>query len=355
MIAPKRLLWKLLTINSLAVAVVIVTITLAFHLLAADYFKTLSKEYDITPDAAHSMFLEAVDRYLLLASLTGFVVAILLSLWLNYRLTRPISFIQQAARRIAQGEYDQRVSVKGCGEIDELSRSFNAMAERLQQVDRLRKEFIVDVAHELRTPLTNIRGFTEGLRDGVIPGETAVFETIHEESLRLVHLVEELLQLARADIAQQDLFPESFDLTRLMTDVVQSFQIRLKDRSLTVSLELPPTLAITADRKRMAQVLANIFENALRYSPQGGQVSVQVVRSDTTLRTVVANDVEGTPMLSDALFERFHRGDSSRSRSSGGAGLGLAIVRQLVVAHRGQVGIGLVNGRAEVWFELPNG
>lgn len=355
--APLKLLWKLVTINSMAIIIVILTIGLAVHLLAADYFATLTETYGIAPGDAHAMFLQAIDRYLLLASLTGFAVASMMSLWLNYRLTRPVTNIQRAAVLVADGDYSQRITVRGCGEIDQLSTAFNRMAERLQQIDRLRKDFIVDVAHELRTPLTNIRGFVEGLRDDVIAPDKAVFESVHEETLRLVHLVEELLQLARADVAHQDLQKEAFNLSLLIQQTLQAFQPRLQEKSLQVTTNLAPDLNVAADRQRIARVLNNVMENALRYSPASGKVSVSCDLSGPMLKTIVTNDVDGGPVqtdtITDALFERFQRGESSRSRQYGGAGLGLAIVRQLVEAHGGRAGIRMVSGQAEVWFELP--
>ncbi len=352
---PMKLLWKLLSINSMAIVIVILTIGLAVHLRAATYFTTLTRQYNIDPADAHAMFLQAVDRYLLMASVTGFVFATLLSLWLNFRLTRPITRITKAAALVADGDYAQRVTARGCGEIDLLSTAFNSMAERLQKTDRLRKDFIVDVAHELRTPLTNIRGYLEGLRDEVIAPEKAVFEAIHEESLRLVHLVEDLLQLARADVAIQDLDPESFDLGMLIEQILQAFKIRFAERGLRVASELSSELPIVADRLRLAQVLTNLFENALRYTPVGGLIRISCKRDGNLLRAVISNDVEGSPNLTDSLFERFHRGEVSRSREFGGAGIGLAIVRKLIDAHLGRVGIRLNGGQVELWFELPVG
>ncbi len=352
---PMKLLWKLLSINSMAILIVILTIGLAVHLRAATYFTTLTNQYNIAPADAHAMFLQAVDRYLLMASATGFVFASVLSLWLNFRLTRPITRITQAAKLIADGDYAQRVTTRGCGEIDLLSTAFNSMAERLQRTDRLRKDFIVDVAHELRTPLTNIRGYIEGLRDEVIAPEKAIFESVHEESLRLVHLVEDLLQLARADVAVQDLNTESFDFATLIEQILQTFKLRFTEKALRVDAELRSPVPIVADRLRLSQVLTNLFENALRYTPRGGLIRIRCERPSNLIRTVISNDVEGSPDLPDSLFERFQRGEASRSRDYGGAGIGLAIVRKLIEAHLGRVGIRLNNGQAELWFELPRG
>jgi signal transduction histidine kinase len=177
-----KLIWKLLAINCLALSMVLAAVWLSVHLLAANYFMTLVEEYDIAPSAAHAMFVQAVDRYLLLASVIGFFAAALLSLWLSFRQTRPISQITISARLIAAGNYDQRVTARGCGEVDLLGEAFNEMASSLQQGERLRKDFIVDVSHELRTPMTNILGYMEGLKDDVIAPDKVVFSSIHEEA-----------------------------------------------------------------------------------------------------------------------------------------------------------------------------
>ena len=329
---PLRLIWKLLLINMASLFVMLLLVSVAVHWLASSYFMTLMKEYSIDPSEVHRMFLQSVDRYLVIASLTGFAIASLLSLWLNYRLMRPVSQIMDSAARISEGDFSNRVDVKGCGEIDQLSLAFNSMADNLQRVEKLRKDFVVDVAHELRTPLTNIRGYMEGLRDNVIAADPEVFDSLHEETLRLVKLVEELLQLARADIAKSNLQIECFDLAELTKQTLRSFELRFVDKQLQVTQSLPIAM-IHSDRERLTQVLTNLFENALRYSPTGGSVAVSLSWIEQRVRFLIVNDIEESQQLasstleSQSLFERFQRGDTSRSREFGGAGLGLAIVK----------------------------
>lgn len=356
---PLRLIWKLLLINTTSLLVVLILIAVSVHWLASSYFMTLMNEYSIDPSDVHRMFLQAVDRYLVIASLAGFFIASLLSLWLNYRLMRPVSQIMYSAARIAEGDFSKRVDVKGCGEIDQLSLAFNSMAENLQRVEKLRKDFIVDVAHELRTPLTNIRGYMEGLRDNVITADTEVFDSLHEETLRLVRLVEELLQLARADLAKSHLHIQCFDLADLTKQTLRAFEPRFAEKQLQVTQLLPP-LMIHADKERLTQVLTNLLENSLRYSPVRGMVGISLAVNDQRFRFLVANETEDSqpftsddPLVSAQLFERFQRGDASRSRELGGAGLGLAIVKELIVAHQGNVGYRFERGKAEFWFELP--
>jgi two-component system, OmpR family, sensor histidine kinase BaeS len=349
-----KLIWKLLAINCLALGIVLVVVWVSVHLLAAHYFMALVENYDISPSVAHAMFLQAVDRYLIVASVLGFVVAAPLSLWLSFRQTRPISQITCSARLIAAGNYDQRVTARGCGEVDQLGEAFNEMANSLQQAERLRKDFIVDVSHELRTPLTNILGYMEGLRDEVIASDKAVFSSIHEEAQRLTHLVEELLQLARADVARTNLRYEAIDLGQLIRQTIQSFNPRLSAKSLEVTCHASSPVEVMADSARMIQVTTNLLENACRYSRPGSKIDVYVERVANLIRVRMVNDADHEVPDTVRIFERFQRGDSSRSRHSGGAGLGLAIVKELIQAHGGQVGSEFRSGKAEFWFELPN-
>ncbi len=147
------------------------------------------------------------------------------------------------------------------------------MANNLQRLEKLKRDFVVDVAHELRTPLTNIRGYLEGLRDNVISANVEVFDSLHEETLRLVRLVEELLQLARADLAKSNLKIQCFDLSELTKQTLLAFAPRFAEKGLQITQTLP-AIMIHADKERLTQVLTNLFENALRYSPSNGAVSV---------------------------------------------------------------------------------
>lgn len=350
---PLRLIWKLLLINSTGLLVMMLLIAVAVHWLASTYFMSLMEEYNIDPIVVHSMFLHSVDRFLLLAGSTGFVISSLLSLWLSYRLLKPVSQLMNSAERISRGDYSHRVTIKGCGEIDALSGAFNDMADHLQQAEKFRKDFVVDVAHELRTPLTNIRGYMEGLKDNVIEPSQAVFVSLHEEALRLVGLVEELLQLARADLAKSNLRLERFDMAELVKQRLRVFGPRIVEKQLQTVQSLP-TVMIEADEEKIAQVLTNLFENALRYSPTAGSLLVELQLEPEQVRFVVVNDLtDPEPADSQKLFERFQRGDVSRSREFGGAGLGLAIIKELIEAHNGTVGSRFEHGQAKFWFELP--
>jgi signal transduction histidine kinase len=350
---PLRLIWKLLLINTTGLLVMTILIAVAVHWLASAYFMSLMQKFNINPTEVHSMFLQSVDRFVLIAGSSGFVISSLLSVWLSGRLLRPISQIMNSAARISEGDYSHRVTTVGCGEIDALSKSFNEMADHLQQSQKFRRDFIVDIAHELRTPLTNIRGYMEGLKDNVIEPSEEVFESLHEETLRLVKLVEELLQLARADLAKTNLQTTKVDISEIVKQNLRYFELRFLDKQLKVTQKLPSVL-VDGDEEKLTQVLTNLFENAIRYSPIGGHVCLELRCSKHCVRFDIENDLTGPePDASNLLFERFQRGDVSRSREYGGTGLGLAIMKGLVEAHSGTVGSHFENGRANFWFELP--
>jgi len=228
------------------------------------------------------------------------------------------------------------------------------MAASLQHIERLRKRLTIDVAHELRTPLTNIQGYLEGLIDGVVPPSAENFELLHEETMRLSLLVEGMLELARADSAETDLHPEHFDISGAIRQQYASFEKAFEDKKIDVRIQGDAGERVWADPEKIFRVLKNLLENALRYTPPGGEVSVSVNKAPGKVTVAFENPApeirsEDLPNL----FERFYRGEKSRSRDYGGAGIGLAIVKELIAAHDGTVGAELVGGRIRIRFELP--
>jgi signal transduction histidine kinase len=229
------------------------------------------------------------------------------------------------------------------------------MAEHLQRIEHLRKTMVLDVAHELRTPLTNMQGYLEALRDGVIVPSKETFESLHEETLRLVRLVEDLLQLAQADAARSTLSLKIIDLQVLVSQVLDLFRPRFAVKDIVVEEQLSGIQGpIVGDAEKLAQVLRNLLQNAWQYTPAGGAVSVSGERSPEGLRLTFTNT--GGEIAEEDLpfiFERFYRGEKSRSRERGGAGLGLAIVKGLVEAHGGHVGAAISPSETRIWFTLP--
>jgi signal transduction histidine kinase len=350
-----RLLWKLLGINVLVIVVVILIVWLAIDYLASDYFMKLMKDYNISPTEVHEMFLAATHQALLWASFATLALAAILSVLLMKKVLHPLTDMIGVTRRISSGDYSARVQVSSRDELAQMAVSFNRMAESLQKIEQLRKKMVVDVAHELRTPLTNMRGYLEALRDGVMSPSKATLDSLHEEVLRLAKLVEDLLQLTRADAAKTSLNPQEISLRKELTKSLDRFQPQFHEKKIHVETTFPADFdRIKADPEKLSQVLGNLLQNACQYTLPGGTVRIIVEPGSGSVKFVFSNPGEGIdPEDLPYIFERFYRSEKSRSREHGGAGIGLAIVKELIEAHGGQVGAESSPGQTHVWFSLP--
>jgi signal transduction histidine kinase len=228
------------------------------------------------------------------------------------------------------------------------------MAAALEEQERMRRDFITNAAHELKTPLTNLTGYLEALRDGVIPAEAATYDSLLEETERLVRLSSELDVLAagEAELGLDELVDLDLGMAiRTAVDLATAAAVR---RELDLELDVPAGLAARANPDRLAQVLGNLLQNAVRYTPLGGRVVVRAERRPGDVLVTVSNSGPGIPEEDlSRVFERFYRVDKSRDRALGGAGIGLAIVRQLVEAMGGRVGATSTDGLTQFWFSLP--
>jgi signal transduction histidine kinase len=269
-------------------------------------------------------------------------------------LARPLREVGAAARRIADGDYAARVPREGPEEIASLADSFNQMAASLEEQERMRRDFIANAAHELRTPLTNLQGYLEALRDGVITADRSTYESLHEEADRLVRLSRSLDALAEGDAAQTAPQLGPIDLAAAVRSAVELAQPAIDRAGLRVEISSPPSVPARANADHLAQVLANLLSNAVRYTPAGGAIAVRVERHPDDLLVSIANTSEPIPPDDLArVFERFYRVEKSRDRARGGAGIGLAIVKQLVEASGGRVGAESLEGQTRFWFSLP--
>ncbi len=214
---------------------------------------------------------------------------------------------------------------------------------------------MIDVAHELRTPLTNLQGYLEGLIDGVVTPSRETLDLLHEETMRLVHLVEDILRLARADAARADLHKVDSKLSDLIAHVLEVFQPQFESKKIRVETNFIEDMdPVSVDPDKLSQVVTNLLQNAWQYTPSGGRVRISTEGIPSEVKAVFAN-TGGEVGEADLpfLFERFYRGEKSRSREHGGAGIGLAIVKELVEAHNGRVGAELLQDEIRIWFTLP--
>jgi len=351
-----RLIWKLLFINIVPViGIIILVIWLAIDQLAAKYFMALMNKYDVSPTDIHQMFLTAIHTYLLWATGAALCLAFLLSYLLTRRVLRPLSQMTTVTREVSAGNYSARVDVVTQDEVGDLGIAFNRMADSLEQVERLRKTMVADVAHELRTPLTNLRGYLEALNDGVLPPSQGTFQMLQEEILRLVHLVEDLQQLAKADVARAYLNRQEFSLFEALNQMLELYRPNFEEKGISVTTGFTEnTEQVTADRGKLLQAVRNLIENAWKYTLPGGKVVVSTERVQEGIKVLFVNS--GTGISEDNLpyiFERFFKADRSRSREAGGAGIGLSIVKELVEAHGGLVGAESSDRETRVWFIIP--
>lgn len=349
------LLWKLVIINAIGAAIVALVMDVAVRIQAAEYFMTLMDDYNISPEKAHEMFLSAVERYLFGAVGIGCGLSIGFSFWLTRRSLKPLSYVVQGARQIAIGNYAVHVQESDCSEVGDLARTFNRMVDSLVRLEQLRKDMVTNVAHEIRTPLTNIRGYLEALMDSVIEPSGEVYESLHEETLRLVNLSENLLQLARTDAARESLRIVVVRIDELIIQTIQLFQLKFATKQIQVEQDLARSrVEVRADADKLSQVLTNLLENAWRYTPAGGRVAVEGVKLESFLRVSITNTTDEFAQFDERqVFERFYREESSRSGEHGGVGLGLSIVKSLVENHGGAVGCNASDDALTFWFTWP--
>lgn len=350
-----HLIWKLLGINILIIGFVIAIVWLSIDYLSADYFMVLMEKYKISPGSSHEMFLSAVHRYLIWASLSALLLALLLSFLLIKRVLAPLAQMTEITRSISSGDYSVSIPIRSKDEIGQLAVAFNRMADSLQKIERLRKTMMIDVAHELRTPLSNIQGYLEALIDNVLPASNETFELLHDETLRLTYLVEDILRLAKADAARETLDLMDIRIGDVIERVIDVFRTQFETKGIDVELTgVDMAARVHADPEKLTQVVRNLMQNAHQYTISGGKVAIFTQPMNQDIQVVFANTgVEVAKKDIPYIFERFYRGEKSRSREHGGAGIGLAIVKELIEAHNGTVGAQIHNDETRVWFSLP--
>jgi histidine kinase len=268
------------------------------------------------------------------------LAALLVSLFLSRRIVAPVRTLTKASQHIAEGHYAERVEVNGSDEIAQLATRFNQMATQLEQVESMRRQLIGDVTHELRTPLTSIKGYMEGLVDGVLPSTPETFNQIHREADRLSRLVDDLQELSRVEAKAYSLDINSVAVSQLVQTTLKRLSPQAIAKRITLHSSLPAGLPpLQADDDRITQVLVNLVANAIQYTPEGGDVTISATRQANEIHISVKDTGVGIPPEHLVnLFTRFYRVDKSRSRNAGGgSGIGLTIAKHLVEAHGGRI------------------
>lgn len=280
----------------------------------------------------------SLNWLLVLSGLLAVGVAVILTFFLSRRILAPLESLSKVARQVAGRDFSARAGVQSRDEVGELARTFNSMAEELSRTEEVRRNLVADVAHELRTPVTNIRGYIEGIGDGVMSADATTLASMHEEVLMLARLIEDLQDLALAESGGMMLQVQPCDLGDLVRRAVTAVQQPASTKQVELAVDTPPELPLSADPARVSQVLRNLLVNAVTYTPSGGKIWVQAHCDNGQAWVLVRDSGPGIPAEDlPYIFERFYRVDKSRSRTTGGVGLGLTIARRLVEAHGGRI------------------
>ncbi|HEX2267363.1 MAG TPA: ATP-binding protein [Actinomycetota bacterium] len=306
--------------------------------------------------AGTARFVRTVWWELLVAGATAAFIALALARFLARGMTQPLRDMAEAARGMARGDYRQRVHTASRDEVGRLAEAFNRMAGEMEGVERLRHDLVANVSHELKTPISALRARLENLLDGVEKPTPEILAVMLNQSERLSRLVDQLLDLSQLESGAVPLAREPVELAPLVQRVAGDVRVSRPERTVEVRSEVPLDLPrVDADPERLHQVLFNLLDNAYRFTPSGGVVTVRAARDNGALRVSVLDTGPGIPEEHLPLvFERFYRADPSRSREDGGTGIGLAIARSVVEAHGGKIWAESTVGRGSTFsFVLP--
>ncbi|HNN12822.1 MAG TPA: ATP-binding protein [Anaerolineales bacterium] len=301
-------------------------------------------------------FLRRLNGSIFFSAAATVLLALFLGILLSRNIAHPIRELTRATHAMADGNLGQQVPVRSKDEIGELAQSFNKMSADLARSFNLRKQMTADIAHELRTPLTLILGHAEGVHDGVLEPSRENFEIIREEAERLEHLVSDLRILSLADAGELSVEFQTVDINEIVGDIHSRYQALFLQKRIALNFEPAPViLQANLDPGRFAQVLNNILDNALRYTPEGGRVELKTQLTENQIQLSVIDSGEGvTSEEAQHLFDRFYRVDESRARDDGGSGLGLAIAKSIIEMHKGRIWAESEKGKGlKVVIELP--
>lgn len=323
---------------------------------AAGYLHTVHGGSPGISVTALQLTYQSIGRFFIRAGLVAISIAIILTYFLSRRILSPVKALTKAARQFGKGDFSHRVEYEGKGEIGDLARSFNSMAENLEKTEQMRRNMVADVAHELRTPISNLKGYLEAISDGLIKPDEDTIRSLNEEAASLTHLVGDLQELTLADAGKLKLTIQPEDVAYLVKETVTAIQPKAANKEIniesTISQDLPPA---EIDALRIRQVLNNLLINSIAHTGKGGKISVTAWQEGKSVFICVTDTGEGiAPEHLPMIFERFYRVDKSRTRATGGSGLGLTIAKRLVEAHGGTIEVTSQLGKGSVFtFSVP--
>ncbi len=305
-------------------------------------------------------FREFFLQPLIVAGTLALLLAALLAVVISRSVSGPLRAVASAAEAIARGDYDQRVPQTGPDEVRRVAESFNSMAAQVKTSQQAQRDFVANVSHDLKTPLTAISGWSQALLDGAADSPDArqhAAGIIYDEADRMARMVNELLELARLESGQLQMARQRVDLSDVLADIHRGQLPRAQSREIELTLDAPPGMVVMGDPDRIVQIFTNLADNALTYTPPGGNVRLAARSAGGWVEGIVADTGAGIPEEElPRVFERFYRLEKSRTRGEAGrgSGLGLAIVRELVTAHNGHIRVSSEVGRGSAFIvRLP--
>lgn len=275
---------------------------------------------------------------MIFAAVIALIIAMIVGAIFSRAIVTPIKKITNAAKALKEGDYSARTGLSGSDEIARLGNMFDLMADSVEANRKLERRLVTDVAHELRTPLMAIQSTVEAMIDGVFEPDEERLETLNSEVQRLSRLVDALLKLSRLESRTKPIERKKVDLTEMLSAVVQTHQAYIHDAGLSLEFEYDPHVYVFGDADLLRQATANLISNAVRYTPEGGTITVKAHKGDLMGQIVVQDTGIGlTPEEAKMVFQRFWRADSGRARATGGLGIGLSVVKEIVDQHSGWV------------------
>jgi len=293
-------------------------------------------------------------QFLLAGAVAGFI-SLLLARWLARGMTQPLRDMAAAARRMEVGDYSVRVQARSRDEVGQLAAAFNRMTAELEDLERSRRDLVANVSHELKTPITAIRAHLENLADGVEVADPRTLQLMLTQTERLGRLVDQLLDLSRLESGEVPFQVEVVPVAPLVSRVISEISMGRSISDVRIDDDVPPHLAAEADAERIHQVLFNLVDNAVRFTPPGGEIRVTARPDGGRVHVSVTDTGVGiSPEHLPRVFERFYRVDPARSRDDGGTGIGLAVARSIVEAHGGRIVAKSDPGHGSAFtFDLP--
>lgn len=284
-------------------------------------------------------FRRSINSLLLLGGMLAVIASLFISYIISTRMTSPLTTMTAAAKKIEAGEFSHRVIVKSRDEIGDLAAAFNHLAATLERQEKLRRDLTADIAHELRTPLASIRSHIEAYLDGVMQPSEKNIKSIHEEILRLTRLVADLGEIATLESGKVNIVKSKLDLNEIADKVVTNVLPLFDEKEVDLDLRMADKpLTVKGDSDKISQVLYNLLHNALKYTPAGGRAQVRLEKNGKKAMIFIKDTGIGIDLVEHpSIFERFYRVDKSRNRATGGAGIGLTVVKELVEAHNGNI------------------